>query len=72
MFSSHFYFLALRNTFKGLDIFDDETKSYISMESDRKFWFIPHATKARVFGFIIDETIIQIGSQHFWLWICIY
>jgi transposase-like protein len=22
-------------------------------------------------SFIIDETIIQIGSQHFWLWICI-
>ena len=22
-------------------------------------------------AFIIDETIIQIGSQHFWLWLCI-
>src|SRR5215204_5393838 len=22
-------------------------------------------------AFIIDETIIQIGNQHFWLWICI-
>ena len=21
--------------------------------------------------FIIDETVIQIGSQHFWLWFCI-
>ncbi|HET7642431.1 MAG TPA: hypothetical protein VFK40_02895 [Nitrososphaeraceae archaeon] len=22
-------------------------------------------------AFIIDEIIIKIGSQHFWLWICI-
>ena len=22
-------------------------------------------------AFIIDETIIKIGSQHFWLWFCI-
>jgi hypothetical protein len=25
----------------------------------------------RVSAFIIDETIIQIGNQHFWLWICV-
>jgi hypothetical protein len=29
------------------------------------------STKGRVSAFIIDETVIQIGSQHFWLWICI-
>ena len=27
--------------------------------------------KGKEFAFIIDETIIQIGNQHFWLWICI-
>jgi putative transposase len=27
--------------------------------------------RKRVSAFIIDETIIQIGSQHFWLWFCI-
>jgi len=27
--------------------------------------------RKRVTAFIIDETIIQIGNQHFWLWICI-
>jgi putative transposase len=27
--------------------------------------------RKRVSAFIIDETVIQIGSQHFWLWICI-
>ena len=25
----------------------------------------------RISTFIIDETVIQIGNQHFWLWICI-
>ena len=29
------------------------------------------STNVRVTAFIIDETVIQIGSQHFWLWICI-
>ena len=27
--------------------------------------------RKRVSAFIIDETIIQIGWKHFWLWICI-
>ncbi len=27
--------------------------------------------RKRVIAFIIDETVIQIGNQHFWLWICI-
>jgi transposase-like protein len=27
--------------------------------------------RKRVSAFIIDETIIQIGNQHFWLWIYI-
>ena len=25
----------------------------------------------RISAFIIDKTMIQIGNQHFWLWICI-
>jgi putative transposase len=30
------------------------------------------STNVRVLAFIIeDENIIQVGSQHFWLWICI-
>ncbi len=32
---------------------------------------IPIYKRKRVSAFIIDETVIQIGSQHFWLWICI-
>ena len=27
--------------------------------------------RKRVSAFIIDETVIQIGNQHFWLWFCI-
>ena len=27
--------------------------------------------RKRVSAFIIDETVIQIGNQHFWLWVCI-
>ena len=27
--------------------------------------------KEKNIGFIIDETVIQIGNHHFWLWICI-
>ncbi|HET8793718.1 MAG TPA: DDE-type integrase/transposase/recombinase [Nitrososphaeraceae archaeon] len=27
--------------------------------------------RKRVSAFIIDETVIQIGNQHFWLWLCI-
>ncbi|MDX1373097.1 MAG: DDE-type integrase/transposase/recombinase, partial [Nitrososphaeraceae archaeon] len=27
--------------------------------------------RKRVTAFIIDQTIIQIGNQHFWLWFCI-
>jgi transposase-like protein len=29
------------------------------------------STNVRVSAFIIDATVVQIASQHFWLWICI-
>ena len=41
------------------------------MELDTKVWFFHIYTKEKSICFIIDETIIQIGNQHFWLWICI-
>ena len=28
-------------------------------------------TKGRVSAYIIDETVIQVGKQLFWLWFCI-
>jgi transposase-like protein len=29
------------------------------------------STNVRVFAFIIDEALIQIGNHHYWLWFCI-
>ena len=60
--------LSLRNTSKALVVFRDEkSKSYCYMELDTKIWFSTIYKRKRVSAFIIDETVIQIGSQHFWL-----
>jgi putative transposase len=37
----------------------------------QRFAEYPISKRKRISAFIIDETIIQIGSQHFWLWIAI-
>ena len=37
----------------------------------QRFAEYPIYKRKRVTAFIIDETVIQIGSQHFWLWIAI-
>ena len=37
----------------------------------QRFAEYPIYKRKRVSAFIIDETVIQIGNQHFWLWICI-
>ncbi|HET9807118.1 MAG TPA: DDE-type integrase/transposase/recombinase, partial [Nitrososphaeraceae archaeon] len=37
----------------------------------QRFTEYPIYKRRKVTAFIIDETVIQIGSQHFWLWICI-
>ncbi len=29
------------------------------------------STNVKVSAFIIDETVIQVGNQKYWLWICI-
>ena len=75
MYSLYLYFLglSLRNTSKALTIFKDDKRSYVSVWN----WiqrFAVHAISTehkRVSAFIIDETVIQVGSQHFWLWFCI-
>ena len=41
------------------------------MGLDTKIWSSQIYKRKRVSAFIIDETIIQIGNQHFWLWIAI-
>jgi putative transposase len=76
MYSLYLYFLglSLRNTSKALVIFRDENnkRSYVSVWNwIQRFGSCQIYKRKRVSAFIIDETIIQIGSQHFWLWFCI-
>ena len=74
MYSLYLYFLglSLRNTSKALVIFRDEKRSYVSVWNwIQRFAEYPIYKRKRVTAFIIDETVIQIGNQHFWLWICI-
>ena len=74
MYSLYLYFLglSLRNTSRAMEPFKDENRSYVSVWNwVQRFGSLQIYRRKRVSAFIIDETIIQIGSQHFWLWICI-
>jgi len=74
MYSLYLYFLglSLRNTSKALVIFRDEKQSYVSVWNwIQRFGSSQIYKRKRVTAFIVDETIIQIGKQHFWLWLCI-
>ena len=53
-------------------IFKDQKTSYVSVWNwIQRFGSCQIYKWKRVSAFIIDETVIQIGNQHFWLWICI-
>ena len=74
MYSLYLYFfgLSLRNTSKALVIFRDKKRSYVSVWNwIQRFGSSKIYKRKRVSAFIIDETVIQVGSQHFWLWFCI-
>ena len=74
LYSLYLYFLGLSllNTSKALVIFRDEKRSYVSVWNwIQRFGSCQIYKRKRVSAFIIDETVIQIGNQHFWLWICI-
>ncbi|HET9806968.1 MAG TPA: hypothetical protein VFP49_08680 [Nitrososphaeraceae archaeon] len=74
MYSLYLYFLGLnlRNTSKALIIFKDQKRSYVSVWNwIQRFGSLQIYKRKRVSAFIIDETVIQIGNQHFWLWFCI-
>ena len=74
MYSLYLYFLglSLRITSKALDIFNDEKRSHIAVWNWIQRFGSSHIYKCkRVSAFIIDETVIQMGGQHFWLWFCI-
>jgi putative transposase len=74
MYSLYLYFLglSLRNTSKALIIFKDDKRSHVSVWNwIQRFGSLQIYKRKRISAFIIDETVIQIGSQHFWLWFCI-
>jgi putative transposase len=75
MYSLYLYFLglSLRNTSKALILFKDKQRSYVSVWNwIQRFGSCQiYNKRKRVTTFIIDETIIQIGSQQYWLWFCI-
>ena len=75
MYSLYLYFLglSLRNTSKALIISkDDKRRSYVSVWNwIQRFDSCNIYKRKRVSASIIDETVIQVGSQHFWLWFCI-
>ncbi len=71
MYSLYLYFLglSLRNTSKKLVIFRDEKRSYVSVWNwSQRFGEYPNYKRKRVTAFIINETVIHVGNQHFWLW----
>ncbi len=74
MYSLYLYYLglSLRNTSKALVIFRDKKRSYVSVwnwvKKVGQYQIYKHK---RVSAFIIDDTVIQVGNQHFWLWFCI-
>jgi putative transposase len=68
----YLYFLGLnlRNTSNALEPFKDEKRSYMSVWNwIQRFGSLQIYKRKRISAFIIDETVIQIGNQHFWLWI---
>ena len=74
MYSLYLYFLglSLRNTSKALEPFKDERRSYVSVWNwIQRFGSYQLYKRKRISAFIIDETLIQVGNKHFWLWICI-
>ena len=71
MYSLYLYFLglSLRNKSKALVIFRDKKRSYVSVWNwIQRFGSSKIYKRKRVSAFIIDETVIQVGSQHFRLW----
>ena len=75
MYSLYLYFLglSLRNTSNALEPFKDQQRSHVAVWDwiQRFGSYQIYSKRKRVSAFIIDETVIQIGNQNFWLWLCI-
>ena len=73
MYSLYLYFLglSLRNTSNALKPFSN--RSHVSVWNwIQRFGSAQIYNKhRRIFAFIVDETMIQIGNENCWLWICI-
>jgi hypothetical protein len=72
MYALYLYFLGLsfRNTAKALDIFVEKRShvavwNWVRLFHPNKFYL----KRTRVTAFIIDETMLQIGSDYAWLWL---
>ena len=73
MYSLYLYFLglSLRNTARALQPFA-EKRSYVSVWNwIQRFDSFSIYRRKRISAFIIDETMIQVGSKHVWIWIAI-
>ena len=75
MYSLYLYFLglSLRNTSKALEPFKDQKRSYIAVWNWIQRFGSSHIFNKhrRIVAFIIDETMIHVGNNHYWLWFCI-
>ncbi len=76
VYSLYLYFLglSLRSTSKALVIFRDEKRGYVPIWN----WIQRFGSSCQIYNkrkrisaFVIDETVIQIGNRHYWLWIAI-
>ena len=64
--------MSLRNTSNALEPLKDQQRSHVSVWNlIQRFGSLQIYKRKWVSAFIIDETVIQIGSQHFRLWICV-
>jgi putative transposase len=64
--------LSLRKTSNALEPFKDQQRSHVSIWNwIQRFGSSQIYKRKRISAFIIDETVSQVGNQHFWLWLCI-
>jgi putative transposase len=69
----YFLGLSLRSTSKALEPFVD--RSYVAIwywiQEFNPIDVFPNKKKSRIVAFIIDETIVHVGSAEAWLWVAI-
>jgi hypothetical protein len=54
--------------FNALDLFNEEKRSHIAIENSiQKFGSYNIYKRKSILALILDETIIQIGNQKYWL-----